>query len=95
MDILYINIIELKFIIHSLAPACNWPMTIGHYYSLCKGYLAIKDKIYNMQGCSQDFREGGADVCAHKARVQILTMPTYETERSKFKLSQRTRSECS
>ena len=24
MDILYINIIESKFIIHSLAPACNW-----------------------------------------------------------------------
>ena len=28
-----------------------------------------------------------------EARVQILTTPTYEMERSKFKLSQRTRSE--
>ena len=29
------------------------------------------------------------------ARAQILTTPTYEKERSKFKLSQRMRSECS
>ena len=45
------------------------------------------------QGRSQDFREGGADVCVREVREHILTMPTYEMERSKFKLSQRTRSE--
>ena len=41
------------------------------------------------QGRSQDFREGGAE----NARAQILATPTYEMERSKFKLSQRTRSD--
>ena len=46
------------------------------------------------QGRSQDFREGGAEyICAREARAQILATPTYEMERSKFKLSQRTRSD--
>ena len=45
--------------------------------------------VYRFQGRSQDFREGGADY----ARAQILATPTYEMERSKFKLSQRTLSD--
>ena len=39
-------------------------------------------KNWPQQGRSQDFGEGGADY----ARVKILATPTYEMERSKFKL---------
>ena len=44
------------------------------------------------QGHSQDFREGAAEYACAK-HVQILATPTYEMERSNFKLSQITRSD--
>ena len=60
--------------------------------ALFLGMLTSIDAEY-YPGRSQDFREGGAEVCICEAGVQILAAPTYEIERSKFKLSQRTRSE--
>ena len=57
--------------------------------------LTEKNLSMETQRHSQDFREGGADVCTYVVRAQILSTLTYEMERSKFKLSQRTSSESS
>ena len=46
-------------------------------------------EVRGVQGRSQDYREG----CAKYARAQMLATPTYQMERSKFKLSQRTHSD--
>ena len=54
-------------------------LPLPHYTAISRGVARILGK-------------GGAEY-AREARAQILATPTYEMERSKFKLSQRTRSD--
>ena len=70
-----------------VVPGC-WVSIVFYdssYYVECMAQVPL-------WGHSQDFREGGADVCAWKASMQIWAMSTYEMERSKFKLYPRMRS---
>ena len=60
--------------------------SIRSFYIMLEG---SENSEYQIQGHSQDFRVGGAEY----VRVQFLATPTFEMERSKFKLSQRTRSD--
>ena len=61
-------------------------------HDVCREYGSIVMSQCYVQGRSQDFGGGGAEY-AREARAQILATPTYKMERSKFKLSQRTRSD--